>query len=576
MPFSAAGMNPAGCEPDKSKDCKPQGASFRKRKGDRGQMLSFAASSAWLKNNKPLPLKIDTDSVMLPRSKSYKLLSKRKEASSPDIPKKKPFKMSLSFLSAMNQSKKCLSYECATDSPSTFEAELCDQENMSPNDPDFIKRASFRWKQKNNYGDLDAAALDSPPIVKGMLYSQWPTSALEADFKTSVSSQNLSKITGRSKSSQSFSRMSARVKSSPNLAAMSAKTPSSPKFNTLFTKVSSSPSFNEMFAKVPSSPTFSQISTMAKGSENSLLIHNGVKSNPNFSKMSAKVISSNFAGMFHKVRSSPNFSGTSAKAESSNLAGMTVNEPNLNRMPAKVKSSLNLSRQFQKVKSSPNIPGMIAEEVRSPNYYRMSTKVKSRPTQSFFSSSNDYEVCRRSGSGKSKRPKNVATNKIERKFPKTRAMDDSVVDAVLKEAKKAKFTQAKITSFLNKFNIGQQQSQNTSLTKPLLENGSVSQTSSLPKGLKHCSKSYHCGLSSCDSSDVVVTQPTTFEDIFVTEPAIAENFAIMFPTEPRPEWHRHLRQVLQKAGQKIFKKPEHHDTNIPENLRYQLKQIYVY
>lgn len=52
--------------------------------------------------------------------------------------------------------------------------------------------------------------------------------------------------------------------------------------------------------------------------------------------------------------------------------------------------------------------------------------------------------------------------------------------------------------------------------------------------------------------------------------------AIMFPSEPRPEWHRHLRQVLHKAGQKIFKKPEHHDTHIPENLRYQLKQIYVY
>lgn len=52
--------------------------------------------------------------------------------------------------------------------------------------------------------------------------------------------------------------------------------------------------------------------------------------------------------------------------------------------------------------------------------------------------------------------------------------------------------------------------------------------------------------------------------------------AIMFPTEPRPEWHRHLRQVLQKAGQKIFKKPEYHDTTIPEHLRHQLKHIYVY
>ncbi|XP_076045928.1 uncharacterized protein LOC143028142 isoform X1 [Oratosquilla oratoria] len=70
---------------------------------------------------------------------------------------------------------------------------------------------------------------------------------------------------------------------------------------------------------------------------------------------------------------------------------------------------------------------------------------------------------------------------------------------------------------------------------------------------------------------------STFQDIFVTQPEIAEKFAIMFPSEPRPEWHRHLRSMLHKAGQKIFRKQsEAHDTTIPEDLRYQLKQIYVY
>lgn len=69
---------------------------------------------------------------------------------------------------------------------------------------------------------------------------------------------------------------------------------------------------------------------------------------------------------------------------------------------------------------------------------------------------------------------------------------------------------------------------------------------------------------------------STDSDIELEMPTDPYLQAIMFPTEPRPEWHRHLRQVLHKAGQKIFKKPEHHDTNIPENLRYQLKQIYVY
>lgn len=68
-----------------------------------------------------------------------------------------------------------------------------------------------------------------------------------------------------------------------------------------------------------------------------------------------------------------------------------------------------------------------------------------------------------------------------------------------------------------------------------------------------------------DSTDIDLEVPT---DPYVQ--------AIMFPTEPRPEWHRHLRQVINKAGQKIFKKGEPHETTIPENLRHQLKHIYVY
>ncbi|XP_050691113.1 uncharacterized protein LOC126982878 isoform X4 [Eriocheir sinensis] len=71
-------------------------------------------------------------------------------------------------------------------------------------------------------------------------------------------------------------------------------------------------------------------------------------------------------------------------------------------------------------------------------------------------------------------------------------------------------------------------------------------------------------------------QNTDSTDIELEVPTDPYMEAIMFPTEPRPEWHRHLRQVLNKAGQKIFKKSESHDTTIPENLRHQLKHIYVY
>ncbi|CAL4173373.1 unnamed protein product, partial [Meganyctiphanes norvegica] len=54
--------------------------------------------------------------------------------------------------------------------------------------------------------------------------------------------------------------------------------------------------------------------------------------------------------------------------------------------------------------------------------------------------------------------------------------------------------------------------------------------------------------------------------------------AIMFPSEPEPEWHQNVRTVLRTASQKILRKPQEppHRTSIPEDLRYQLKHIYVY
>lgn len=103
---------------------------------------------------------------------------------------------------------------------------------------------------------------------------------------------------------------------------------------------------------------------------------------------------------------------------------------------------------------------------------------------------------------------------------------------------------------------------------------SSSSFSSSPSSVFSSSSSCHSDMSLLSLSSS--SSRLGFHEIFVAEPEVAEMCAIMFPSEPRPEWHRHLRQVLHKAGQKIFKKPEHHDTHIPENLRYQLKQIYVY
>ncbi|XP_066959843.1 uncharacterized protein [Macrobrachium rosenbergii] len=529
---------------------------------------------------------------MLSRSRSYSKLPKRKASSSGMTKKKSFLKRSLSFISGISgkSQNKSVFYGCTTDSPSTFEAELGDQESNSPNDPDFLRRASFRWKQKNNYDCSRSSGLSSPPIAKGSAYPQWPPSPFESEYKANVSSQN-------------FSRMSARVKSTPNLSGLSAKVPSSPNCKGSSTKVPSFPSFSGSPAKVPSFPNFSGSPTRLpnspsfSGSPTKLLSSPNfrsptklpsspnffgsptkVPSSPNFSGPSTKVRSApNFSGMLGRVPSTPNYFGMSAKVQSApnfsrmstksksfhNSTGMiqrVTSNPNFSRMSQKVKSS-NFSGMFQKVKSSPNIAGMA-----SPNFSGMSEKVKT--SQIFFPSSTDQEVRNRNGSTKKKQVKNGAANH-EGRSSMSLAIDDSVVDAVLREAKK-KNTNARITAFQNVFSLGQQQWQNAS-SYPTVDNTG----SSPPKGLKSCSKSYHCDLSRYGSSDTPVTQ-LTFEDIFVTEPAIADNFAIMFPTEPRPEWHRHLRQVLQKAGQKIFKKPEHHDTNIPENLRYQLKQIYVY
>ncbi|XP_042875760.1 uncharacterized protein LOC122255622 [Penaeus japonicus] len=113
-----------------------------------------------------------------------------------------------------------------------------------------------------------------------------------------------------------------------------------------------------------------------------------------------------------------------------------------------------------------------------------------------------------------------------------------------------------------------------------LSSSSFSSSPSSSSSVFSSSSSCHSDMSMLSSSSLRSSSSSSsrlgFHEIFVAEPEIAETFAIMFPSEPRPEWHRHLRQVLHKAGQKIFKKPEQHDTHIPENLRYQLKQIYVY
>lgn len=54
--------------------------------------------------------------------------------------------------------------------------------------------------------------------------------------------------------------------------------------------------------------------------------------------------------------------------------------------------------------------------------------------------------------------------------------------------------------------------------------------------------------------------------------------AIMFPSEPEPVWHKSVRTFLRSTSQTLLRKPQEpeHRYSIPEDLRHQLKHIYVY
>ena len=106
--------------------------------------------------------------------------AKRTELSSSLVLKRKYLRQvklpPLPQLSITKGRKDAPSEACTVTTPSTFEEELADQENQSPNDPEFVRRASERWRRRTGAVQLQPP-LQLLPQSSGSLQPtfQWPS-----------------------------------------------------------------------------------------------------------------------------------------------------------------------------------------------------------------------------------------------------------------------------------------------------------------------------------------------------------------------------------------------------------------
>ncbi|KAG7154160.1 uncharacterized protein LOC121856601 [Homarus americanus] len=475
--------------------------------------------------------------------------SRRKEITSPKVLKKKYINRVVApLLPHLTLNGKSVSQEPMDETPSAFEQELADQENQSPNDPEFVRRASQRWQRKTGAIHHQSFQVASH---SGNLDMLLPIQCTKFEWPTSPSQQS------------AFQR---RVSTTQPIHYL----PSSP------------------FMSPPTPPT-------QRASVNSSHFQRGSKQ---------------YCSMYTRptgLEDSP--FQRSSKLYSSMFTRVTGLED----------LAFQRSSRRQQQRSSSLVP----PDTTTGSSNSKSTEKRKSSLQLF--------LVRRSSSSERPNKTSTKTRPVKLKRPERLALDDSVAEEVRRAARREepfRRLSVRIRKSLRVPTWSRSSSHNQLLPNSsschsglsalssasclisLSTLGSASchsglsalSTASCHSGLSALnSASYHSGLSSlwddsCASSTCsspsssfswtsppsspsasrTPPQHITFQDIFDAEPKIAEKFAIMFPTEPRPEWHRHLRHVLHKAGQKIFKKPEYHDTTIPENLRYQLKHIYVY
>lgn len=114
------------------------------------------------------------------RSRSASPSAKRKEMPSPHSLKRKYLrKVKLSPMPQLSfgKGRKTSSKEAASAAtPSSFEEELAGQENQSPNDPEFLRRASERWKRRTGAVQLQPPLQLSQNTAAPQPTFHWPSS----------------------------------------------------------------------------------------------------------------------------------------------------------------------------------------------------------------------------------------------------------------------------------------------------------------------------------------------------------------------------------------------------------------
>ncbi|XP_045605141.2 uncharacterized protein [Procambarus clarkii] len=437
--------------------------------------------------------------------------------------KKKSFRNIFPLIAHKSGNDKYPEPEPTDQSPSAFEQELADQENQSPNDPEFVRRASQRWQRKTGAVNCQYLQMFSPfgcrDHVLPVQYTkfQWPTSpSQQSAFQRRVSPVHYVEslfpasptlpVQGTSPASSPFSRSSRLYSSMIERSAELQESPFQRSSHSYSSVMMPSKCQRKTSCPEPSKTEHSSDKTSVKTKKPSIHMPFVRRSLTHVRKLSKT----------RQLKVPPKLSlDDSVAAEVRRVA---------------MREELQVARQALLNRLSVRIRGTLQVPQRKTSQSSLTVT----PTVTSSASYQSY-LCSLSGLSR------------DSSFSSFSSMSPSASPS---------HSSTSLSSPQSSTSLSSPQS-STSLSSP-----SSSSLSSPQSSTSLSSSASHGHL--------------TLQDIFIAEPKIAEKYAIMFPTEPRPEWHRHLRHVIHKAGQKIFKKPEQHDTTIPDNLRYQLKYIYVY
>ncbi|XP_050691109.1 uncharacterized protein LOC126982878 isoform X1 [Eriocheir sinensis] len=464
------------------------------------------------------------------RSRSPSPSAKRKEMPSPHSLKRKYLrKVKLSPMPHLSfgKGRKASSKEAASAAtPSSFEEELAGRENQSPNDPEFLRRASERWKRRTGAGQLQ------PPLQ----FSQ-NTAALQPTFHWPSSPTQQSAFQRR------VSPRPVHYSQSPFQSIPTSPNPGTPSFRRCNTQYSSLSKANTETPFKRSSHSYTSLSSLARS-------HVGLGTGDQAPTNSPKLTRPAMRTTKYLAPSGPGVGGAPQL-----FCGRLSFDDTVVEELKKLAKKEQLSIPDNSSGKAPlrRLSARLSRPSRSGKYSINGSNVTSNCNSNIPSTNNTL----------SNNSKNHDNNGIRRNKTLSTISSSNSIGSI-RSFYCNDSTPVEVSSFT---------SSTSSQSFVSYSSGYLSAPSSPATAPRQMTSPMNSrrALGNTD-----LAKRVTFHDIFIEEPQLAEKFAIMFPTEPRPEWHRHLRQVLNKAGQKIFKKSESHDTTIPENLRHQLKHIYVY